>query len=41
MQLLDERRSAVFALGFVAVVTGVLLANWSGAQPDGQRPNGG
>jgi drug/metabolite transporter (DMT)-like permease len=26
--LLDERRSGLFALGFVAVVTGVLLVNW-------------
>jgi probable blue pigment (indigoidine) exporter len=26
--LLDERRSGPFALGFVAVITGVLLVNW-------------
>jgi hypothetical protein len=26
--LLGERRSGLFALGFVAVVTGVLLVNW-------------
>jgi drug/metabolite transporter (DMT)-like permease len=28
--LLDERRSALFVLGFAAVVTGVLLVNWPG-----------
>ena len=28
--LLGERRSALFLLGFAAVVTGVLLVNWPG-----------
>ena len=31
--LLGERRSAMFLLGFVAVVTGVLLVNWPGDRP--------
>jgi drug/metabolite transporter (DMT)-like permease len=30
--LLGERRSALFLLGFAAVVTGVLLVNWPGAR---------
>jgi drug/metabolite transporter (DMT)-like permease len=30
--LLGERRSPMFLLGFVAVVTGVLLVNWPGAR---------
>jgi len=32
--LLGERRSGVFALGFAAVVTGVLLVNWPARGPD-------
>jgi drug/metabolite transporter (DMT)-like permease len=28
--LLDERRSALFLVGFAAVVIGVLLVNWPG-----------
>jgi drug/metabolite transporter (DMT)-like permease len=31
--ILHERPSALFLLGFVAVVTGVLLVNWPGRQP--------
>jgi drug/metabolite transporter (DMT)-like permease len=30
--LLGERRSPMFALGFVAVVAGVLLVNWPGGR---------
>ena len=32
--LLGERRSGLFALGFAAVVTGVLLVNWPARGPD-------
>jgi drug/metabolite transporter (DMT)-like permease len=32
--LLGERRSGVFALGFAAVVTGVLVVNWPARGPD-------
>jgi drug/metabolite transporter (DMT)-like permease len=38
--LLGERRSPMFLLGFVAVVTGVLLVNWPGArQPETKGPD--
>jgi drug/metabolite transporter (DMT)-like permease len=38
--LLGERRSPMFLLGFVAVVTGVLLVNWPGARrPEMKGPD--
>jgi drug/metabolite transporter (DMT)-like permease len=40
--LLGERRSPMFLLGFVAVVTGVLLVNWPGARrPEMKGPDPG